>query len=123
LILPDSSIWVEHLRKPLPHLIDLLDQDEILGHPFVTGEVSLGSIANRERVVAELGSLPQLPVQAHTRVAYLIESATLWGQGVGYIDAHLLASTLVVQGTLLWSKDKRQLAQAAKLGVAYEVSL
>jgi predicted nucleic acid-binding protein len=119
LILPDSSIWIDHLRKATPQLIALLEDGEIFGHPFVTGEVSLGSLAQRERIIAELSALPQLAVQRHERVALLIESTPLWGEGVGYIDAHLLASIKMVPGAQLWTGDKRLHTQAARLGIAY----
>jgi predicted nucleic acid-binding protein len=77
LILPDSYIWIDHLRKPLSQLIALLDEEQVFGHPFVTGEVSPGSLATRVRTIAKLAALPQLPVQRHERVAYLIENAEL----------------------------------------------
>ena len=119
MILPDSNVWIDHLRKPQPKLIALLDEGLIFGHPFVTGEVALGSLAVRERTIAKLAALPQLPVQRHERVAFLIESSELYGCGVNYVDAHLLASAMIVPGMRVWTSDKRFRAQAERLGLAY----
>lgn len=119
MILPESTIWIEHLREPVAELARMLDEDEVLGHPFVTGEVALGSIANRARVLDRLDNLPQLPVAEHDFVALMIESLGLWGKGVGYVDTHLLASLRLAGGARLWTLDKRLHAQAERLGVAY----
>lgn len=119
MILPDSGIWIDHIAKSIPALNALLADDRILGHPFVTGEVALGSLSTRARTIAKLDALPQLPVQRHERVGFLIESAELWGKGVGYVDAHLLASVKLVPGALLWTGDDRLRKQADRLGVAY----
>lgn len=120
MILPDSSIWIHHIRKTLPGLNSILEDGQVFCHPFITGEVALGSLANRERTIAKLAALPQFPVQRHERVAYLIESAELFGCGVDYIDVHLLASALMVPGTRIWTSDKRFHAGAERLGIAYE---
>ena len=119
MILPESSIWIDHLRKPVSHLSELLEQGLVLGHPAVTGEVALGSIASRERVIDRLESLPQLPFAAPEFVAAMIESFSLWGKGVGYVDVHLLASLRIAGTGRLWTKDKRLQDQALRLGVAY----
>ncbi len=120
MILPDSSIWIDHLRKALPPLNALLEAGQIFGHPFVTGEVSLGSLSTRERMIAKFAALPQLPVQRYDRVALLIESASLWGKGIGYVDAHLLASVRMVPGAQLWTRDKSLFALSEQLGVSYQ---
>lgn len=119
MILPESTIWIAHLRKPMADLSEMLDQDQVIGHPFVTGEVALGSIANRVRVLDRLDNLPQLPVAEPDFVALMIESLGLWGKGVGYVDTHLLASLRLAGSAKLWTLDKRLHAQAERLGVAY----
>ena len=109
------------MRKALPQLNALLEKGQIFGHPFVTGEVSLGSLSMRERMLAKLAALPQLPVQRYDRVALLIESASLWSKGIGYIDAHLLASVRMVPGAQLWTRDKSLFALSEQLGVSYQL--
>jgi predicted nucleic acid-binding protein len=119
LILADSSVWIDHLRRPNPQLISLLEKERMVGHPFVTGEVSLGSIATRNRVIAKLGELPQLQLAPPVRVAALIATHSLWGRGIGYVDAHLLAAVRLTPGASLWSRDRRLRLQAERLGVAF----
>lgn len=119
MILADSSIWIDHLRRADSRLGALLQTESIVGHAFVTGEIALGTIATRDRVVAALEELPQLRVAAPSQVSILIENHRLWGCGIGYIDAHLLASVSIAPGTKLWTRDKRLQAQAERLGVSY----
>jgi predicted nucleic acid-binding protein len=119
LILPESSIWIDHLRQPISHLNELLEQGLVLGHPAVTGEVALGSIANRAFIIDRLDSLRQLPVAEPDFVAVMIESLKLWGCGIGYVDAHLLASLRIAGIGQLWTKDRRLREQAQILEIAY----
>jgi predicted nucleic acid-binding protein len=118
MILADSSVWIDHIRRPDPILSARLLDGEIVGHAFVSGEISLGSIADRSVVVAELGRLVQLPIATPTEVALLIENEELWGTGVGYVDAHLLASCRLAPGSSLWTRDKRLRTEAERIGVA-----
>ena len=118
MILADSSVWIDHIRSPSPDLSAKLVEGQIVGHPFVTGEIALGSIANRSAVIVELNRLQQLPVASADEVSILIESEKLWGSGVGYVDVHLLASCRLAPGSQLWTRDTRLRAQAQNLGVA-----
>lgn len=119
MILPDSAIWIDHIRRPNPRLNAFLATDQILGHPFVTGEVALGSLASRGRVLTNLNRLPQLRVASASATALLIESVPLGSRGIGYVDANLLASVALATNTRLWTRDKRLHAQAEQLGVAF----
>lgn len=85
----------------------------------MTGEVALGSIANRTRVIDRLESLPQLPIAEPEFVAAMIETLTLWGTGIGYVDAHLLASLRLDGSGKLWTTDSRLQKQALRLEIAY----
>lgn len=40
------------------------------------------------------------------------------GHGIGYVDAHLLAATMLRAGSHLWTRDKRLAAVAAEQGLA-----
>jgi len=52
-------------------------------------------------------------------VLHLIDRHGLWGTGIGYTDAHLLASALLTPGGRLWTRDKRLHDQAERLSVAF----
>lgn len=119
MIVVDSSIWVDHLHTGEPLLHGLLMREQALMHPHVLGEVTLGSLKNREQVLARLMRLPVPNVAKDGHVLDLIDRHSLWATGIGYTDAHLLASTLLTGGVLLWTRDKRLRAQAERLGIAY----
>jgi predicted nucleic acid-binding protein len=119
-ILADSSVWIHHLRKGDGHFAAALDADTVLTHPFVIGELALGSHADRSRFLWRMERLARVPVARHESVMTLIESETLFSKGIGYVDAHLLASTRVTPGTRLWSRDNALQAQAQRLGVGFE---
>lgn len=117
MILADTSVWIDHLDTQNPKLAQLLDRRLVLMHPFVLGELSLGSIRNREAKLNELSTLPRSPVARDNEVSALVERAPLWGSGVGFVDAHLLASVLLMDDVSLWTRDKRLHAAASRLGL------
>ena len=119
MILADSAVWIDHLRKPLAALEALLADDLIAMHPFVVGEIAMGSIKHRVRTIGRMNELPMMRLATVTHVAMLVEAHELWDVGVQYIDAHLLAATLLNSGTWLWTTDKRLKKQAERLGVSY----
>lgn len=118
MILADSSVWIDHLRKPTALLTSLLNERRLVMHPFVSGEVALGSIARRAQVLGVLTSLEQTEPIAPDALLDFIEEAELSAKGIGYVDAHLLASTRR-EGAKLWTRDKRLAAEAERLGLAY----
>ena len=95
-----------------------LADGKVLSHPFVIGEVALGTIRPREAVLASLQKLPSATVAAHGDVMHLIERYRLFGRGIGYIDAHLLAAVRLTPPAMLWTRDRRLLAVAINLGLA-----
>ena len=117
MILIDSSVWIDHLRRAEGVVLSLLRDGEALTHPFIIGELALGSIKDRRAVIASLERIRYAPVATDDEVRALIEARALHGTGVGYIDAHLLAATLLA-GATLWTSDKRLAAVARRLGVA-----
>ena len=118
MILVDTSIWIDHLRVSDERLARLLDACQVLAHPFVTGELALGNLGNRNAVLGALQDLPQAGVATEPEVLRFIELKGLFGLGIGYIDAHLLAAVLLTPGSLLWTRDKRLLAASAQLGIS-----
>ena len=70
----------------------LLNENQVLVHPFVIGELALGNLRNREEVLSLLGGLPVTPVATEEEVLLFVERHRLMGRGIGYVDAHLLAA-------------------------------
>jgi predicted nucleic acid-binding protein len=118
MILVDTSVWIEHLRSASAILTELLDDGEVLGHPFVLGELALGNLQRRDAVLRVLRSLPQATSASHREVLQLIDRQLLFGRGIGYVDAHLLAAARLTAGSKLWTRDRRLQAIAAQLGLA-----
>lgn len=123
MILVDTSIWIEHFRTGDARLSGLLNTAEVMQHPFVTGEVALANLRNRDAVLTTFQDLPQAQVATDEEVLRLINANALYGIGIGYIDVHILASTLLTPETLLWTRDKRLLAASARLGLSMKAKL
>jgi predicted nucleic acid-binding protein len=116
-ILVDTSIWIDHLRKPDQRLQELLHNSEVLMHPVVLMEIALGSISNREKVIDHLALLPQAQVAEWNELLDLVEKRALYRKGIGIADLHLLASALLSSSVLLWTRDRRLSEVAASLGI------
>lgn len=106
MILVDTSVWVAHFRQDSIRLRKLLNETAVLTHPFVIGELACGGFKNRAGVLSDLGALPCAVSATHAEVMRLVEDRKLWGTGIGWIDAHLLASALL-SGCPLWTLDER----------------
>jgi len=118
-ILVDSSVWIEHVRSGTDdRLLELLDREDVLTHPFVIGEIALGHVRRREAVLAALRLLNQVEVCDNDEVVEFIHRNRLDGSGIGYIDAHLLASTKLTDECAVWTLDRRFHEAALRLGLA-----
>jgi len=117
-ILVDTSIWIDHLRTGDPELGELLRDSQVLAHPWVTGELALGHLSRRSEILGLLQNLPQATVATDDEVLTLIDKRHLFGLGIGYVDAHLLAATTLTTAALLWTRDKRLAVVAAQHGLA-----
>lgn len=118
MILADTSIWIDHLRSGDAGLADRLQAGEILGHPHVIGEIALGNLARREEIIGALRRLPPAVVASDSEALHFIDRNALFGLGIGYIDAHLLASVRLTSGAWLWTRDKRLAAVADQMGLS-----
>ena len=116
-MLVDTSVWVDHFRRRNPRLVHLLEAVQVLIHPYVTGELSCGHLAQRRDILNLLQALPALPLVEHGEVIEFVDSNRLFGRGLGWIDMHLLAAARLAH-VPLWTLDKRLAAAAAELGVA-----
>ena len=118
MILVDTSVWVDHLRASDATLARLLDVGQVLSHPFVIGEIALGSLRRRDALLRALHNLPRALVATDAEVLALIDRNALYGRGVGYVDAHLLAAARLTAGAALWTRDRRLHSVAELIGVA-----
>ncbi len=119
MILVDTSIWVDHLRRGDERLAQLLNRGQVLTHPHVIGELALGNLQNRQGVLDVLQELPRATVATDDEVLRCIDVNGLFGIGIGYTDAHLLTAVRLTPGTRLWTRDKRLLAASTRLGLDY----
>jgi hypothetical protein len=100
----------------------LLDAGEVLGHPFVIGELALGNLRQRDAFLRDLRDLPQAAVVTNEEVLRFIDRQALFGRGIGYVDAHLLAAARLTAGARLWTGDRNLQAVAAELDLAIGMS-
>jgi predicted nucleic acid-binding protein len=118
MILADTSVWVDHLRRRNPAFAQLLEEEQVLIHPFVIGELALGDLQPRGLIVRYFDNLPQSKLASYQEVLHFIDRYKLFGSGIGYVDAHLLASTQLTPGTTFWTGDKRLHGVAERLQLA-----
>jgi hypothetical protein len=100
----------------------MLNRSRVLGHPFVTGELAIGGLRQREIILHALHGLPHAVVAHDQEVLDFIERESLFGNGLGYIDVHLLASVRLTPGALLFTQDKRLHAAATRLSIAATIA-
>ena len=114
MILVDTSVWVEHLRRGSEPLAEHLREEAVLCHPFVVGEIACGSLKNRRETLHLLRTLPQAPVAREEEALAFIETHRLAGAGLGWIDVHLLASAALAHAAI-WTLDRRMADVARRL--------
>jgi hypothetical protein len=111
-------VWIAHFRIVDEQLSALLGDGEILSHPFVIGELALANLKQREAVLSRLRELPQAVIAEDDEVQRMIHRQSLFGRGIGYVDAHLLAAVRLTADSRLWTRDRRLQAVASELGFA-----
>ncbi|SPE19097.1 Ribonuclease VapC [Candidatus Sulfotelmatomonas gaucii] len=115
-ILIDTNIWVEHFKTENKEVSALLEAGRVVMHPFIVAELAFGGLRDRKVTLALLDFLPELPVAELHEVRQLIELRKLYTEGIGLVDAHLIASLLIVQTpTELWTDDDGLTRVAEKL--------
>ena len=117
MILADTTIWIDHLRSHNAQMQGLLDSGQVLMHPFVVAELALGSFRDRTGTLATLDTLLKVRVAQQSDVRRMIEIHRLYAKGIGLIDAHLIASSLITPRTKLWTRDNALRVVATALGV------
>lgn len=119
MMLVDTSIWIDHLRRSEARLLAALEAGEVLMPPFVVGELACGNLRNRRELLDLLANLPAAPVAADAEVLRFIERRKLMGRGIGFLDAHLLAATALAAPARLWTRDRRLSLIATELGLGF----
>ena len=120
MILADTSVWVDHLRGGDALFERALVAGSILIHPYVIGEIALGHLRRRKLILDGMSELPMATVAADEEVLNLIDREKLFGRGVGYIDAHLLAAARLSGNAALWTRDRQLREVAQALGLAHD---
>jgi predicted nucleic acid-binding protein len=121
-VLVDTSVWIRFLSNRAPYaaeLEELLRRDEVSGHDFVYGELLIGDVGGRRQLLSDYEQMHQAPIVAHDEVVAFVRHRRLHGRGIGWIDAHLLASALVGRLTL-WTTDPRLATLAMELAISYD---
>ncbi len=116
MILVDTSVWIDHLRRGNSTLKHLLNNSEVFTHPFVIGELACGDLKNRAEILELLNELPKAAVAENSEVLQFIERNHLYGLGIGWIDVHLLASAMLSKLTMM-TLDKPIEKAAKRLNV------
>ena len=79
----------------------------------------MGSIRNRLEILRLLDDLPSAIVATAAEVREFVDQHELFGVGIGYVDAQLLAATMLSVDAALWTRDRRLHTPAQRLGLAY----
>lgn len=116
MILTDTSVWADHIRRSDPDLVELLGRGNVLMHPFVIEELACGHLPNRQVFLQRMHELPAVPIASHREVLALLANRKLFGTGLGSVDVHLLASTMLA-GAKIWSRDKALIRESTRLGI------
>lgn len=121
-VLVDTSVWIRFLSNRTPYaseLDELLGRDEVSGHDFVYGELLIGDLGGRTKLLGNYEQMHQAPTLSHSDVVGFVRERRLHCRGIGWIDAHLLASALVAD-LKLWTADPRLAKVAREFGVEYD---
>jgi len=120
MILVDTSVWIDHLRRGDRVLAKLLEDHQVLVHPFILGELAMGNLKQRDVVLRAMQDLRQAMIPEDEEVLRLVSHRRLFGLGIGYIDAHLLAATKMTPEAWLWTADRRLHEVAQRLSLAFD---
>lgn len=119
MILVDTSVWIDHLYRRDLDLVEALGRSQVVQHPMVIGDLALGTLRDRTEVLGLISNLPSAPIATHVEISRFIETHRLYGQELSLVDVHLLAATRLAAGTALWTRDKRLLSAAQRMGLAH----
>jgi predicted nucleic acid-binding protein len=122
MVLVDTSVWIRAFANRSPYVDELRHlalARKVVGHELIYGELLVGDLGGRQKLLADYELVPRLPLMPHDEVVHFVRARVLHGRGVGWIDIHLLASALVAHKPL-WTADAPLLALAQELNIAYK---
>jgi predicted nucleic acid-binding protein len=117
-ILVDTSVWVAHLRYGNTGIESFLNDGQIACHPFIIGELACGNLTRRALILSLLKKLPMAISAEHEEIMNFIESYSLTGKGLGFIDVHLIASALLSKVSI-WTIDMKLKRVCSLLRIAH----
>jgi predicted nucleic acid-binding protein len=117
-VLVDTCVWVRHFRLRNPQLLAMLEDGEVLSHPLVVGELAMGSLKDRPQTLWSLSKLGRPPIATDAETHQMVEARRLWGRGIQWNDARILASA-VIGGVKLWTVDFKLADIAREMGVSW----
>jgi len=120
-ILVDTSVWIDHFREPDSLLSELIEDQRVLIHPLVIGELAMGDLTPRDATLHRLSRLEPAHMARHADVLRLVQTQRLYAIGLAFVDAHLLASARITPDSSLWTRDKRLRAAAERLDLAADL--
>ncbi len=118
MVLVDTSVWVSHLRHGNSKLQKLLQEGRVASHPFIIGELACGNISNRTEIISLMQALPMLDAVEHEELLLFIEHNKMMRKGLGFVDVHLLAATMLA-GIPLWTQDKKLKKACSQLSIDF----
>lgn len=113
-IVVDTSAWINHLRYFDTKVASALEHGILLVHPFIIGELALGSLKNQDEFLSNLMLLPKVSVASDAEVLELINLHKLYAKGIGWVDAHLITSS-IIDSCELYTYDKKLQNQFNKI--------
>lgn len=122
MVLVDTSVWIRALANRQPWVDELgrlLSLDQVSGHDLIYGELLMGDCGGREKFLTTYQAIDQALRIPHREVVAFVRGRRLQGRGIGWIDAHLLASAVVGRHQL-WTVDSSLSDVAGELGVAWQ---
>lgn len=112
----DTSVWIDHIRKPDVGLSTLLLERRVLVHPVILGEMSCGNFARRLEILGNLKLLPCARIASFEEAMELIESKKLYGAGLDFSDIQIIAAALLSDAGIL-TRDKSMLLAMKRLQI------
>lgn len=117
-VLVDTCIWIRHFRERNPLLTAMLEDGEVWCHPVIIGELSMGTLRDRQPTLFDLSNLGRPPIASFSETHQMVEARQLWGRGIQWNDAQILASAVLGE-IPLWTSDQRLCQIAVELGIGF----
>ena len=105
-VLVDTSVWIDHFKRKNSKLAAFLEQNLVVTHSAVLGELACGNIKRRRKILEYLKFLPAAKEASSEEILEMIEYRHLYGKGLNWVDVNLIASS-ALSNIQLWTKDKK----------------